>query len=107
MDFWITAGAVAALVGLTIALGFLRARPVATAGRSAEGGQEVRADLQVYRDQLREVDRDRARGVIAAADAERLKLEISRRILDADRKRDAAPEQAVTPVAVRMAGLAL
>ena len=110
MDFWITAGAVAALVGLTIALGFLRARPVATAGRSAEGGQEVRADLQVYRDQLREVDRDRARGVIAAADAERLKLEISRRILDADRsdRGAAAPvaADAGTPRFAWVAGLA-
>lgn len=46
-------------------------------------------DLQVYRDQLREVDRDLERGVIGADDAERLRTEIGRKVLDAD-KRDAS-----------------
>lgn len=41
-------------------------------------------DLQVYRDQLKEVDRDLARGVIAPEDAERVRAEVSRRILTAD-----------------------
>lgn len=48
-------------------------------------------DLQVYRDQLGEVDRDLGRGVISEEDAERLRTEISRRILTADAK---AQEQA-------------
>jgi cytochrome c-type biogenesis protein CcmH len=42
-------------------------------------------DLRVYRDQLREVDRDLARGVITPADAERLRTEVARRVLEADR----------------------
>ena len=42
-------------------------------------------DVQVYRAQLTEVDRDLASGVLALADAERLRAEISRRILEADR----------------------
>ncbi len=41
-------------------------------------------DVQVYRDQLAEVDRDLARGVLTAEDAERTRVEISRRILAAD-----------------------
>lgn len=41
-------------------------------------------DLDVYRDQLREVDRDLARGVVSEADADRVRTEVSRRILAAD-----------------------
>lgn len=47
-------------------------------------------DLQVYRDQLREVDRDLERGVIGADDAERLRTEIGRKVLDADKRVAAA-----------------
>lgn len=42
-------------------------------------------DVQVYRAQLAEVDRDMASGLVTGADAERLRAEISRRILEADR----------------------
>lgn len=41
-------------------------------------------DLAVYRAQLRGVDTDLARGVITAPEAERLRTEVSRRILAAD-----------------------
>jgi cytochrome c-type biogenesis protein CcmH len=41
--------------------------------------------LKVYRDQLAEVDRDLARGTLPATEADRLKTEVSRRLLDADR----------------------
>lgn len=43
-------------------------------------------DLQVYRDQLREVDRDLERGVIGAEEAQQLRNEIGRKVLDADRR---------------------
>ena len=105
MAFWFTAAGIAALVGLSIALAFLRAR--LPEGPGSEAGTEARADLQVYRDQLREVDRDLARGLLAPTDAERLKLEISRRILDTDRSeagKRATP--AASSATVRMAGLA-
>ncbi len=42
-------------------------------------------DIDVYRDQLAEVDRDLARGVLAADEAERTRTEIARRILAADK----------------------
>ncbi|MBF9029941.1 c-type cytochrome biogenesis protein CcmI [Rhodobacterales bacterium HKCCE3408] len=76
MTFWIVAGAGAIAVALMIWRVVLR--PGGGAG-SAE------YDLQVYRDQLRELDRDVARGVIAEAEAERARVEIGRRVLEADR----------------------
>lgn len=42
-------------------------------------------DVQVYRAQLAEVDRDLASGRLTGAEAERLRSEIARRILEADR----------------------
>jgi len=76
MTFWII---IAALALFVVAL-FVRA-----ALRGTEGATEAAAyDLQVYRDQLKEVDRDLARGVISEDEAERTRLEISRRILAAD-----------------------
>ena len=76
MTFWIITCGLALAVAALIAIAMLRTR----------AGTEPAAafDLRVYRDQLKEVDRDLARGVIGAADAERIKSEISRRILAAD-----------------------
>ena len=56
----------------------------------ARAGQAVAADgteraMRVYRDQISEIERDLARGIIGEGEAERLRLEISRRILDLDK----------------------
>jgi cytochrome c-type biogenesis protein CcmH len=80
--FWIVAAAITALVSLAI-LGPLRR------GRDGGGsGSEPAAayDLRVYRDQLTEVDRDLERGVIQPEDAVRLRTEIGRKVLEADRR---------------------
>lgn len=55
--------------------------------RSRTGAAARRADfdIEVYLDQLRELDRDVERGVIGAADAESARTEIERRLLAADR----------------------
>ena len=74
--FWIVAGAVVLLVAALLVLALLR-------GERDTGSAEA-YDLQVYRDQLREIERDAARGTIAPEEAERLKTEVSRRILAAD-----------------------
>ena len=42
-------------------------------------------DRAVYRDQLRELDRDIARGVLSGAEAEPTRLEIQRRLLSVDK----------------------
>lgn len=84
MTFWILIAAMALIVTGLLLLALLRGR----------GGQTPAAayDLQVYRDQLKGVDRDLARGVIAPEDAERIRTEISRRILAADTQMKAEAE---------------
>ena len=58
----------------------------------AEGsGEGTAPDTAIYRDQLAEIERDRARGVLASAEAERTRAEVARRLLAAeDRARAAA-----------------
>ena len=41
------------------------------------------SDVDVYRDQLAEIDRDRAGGLIAEAEAEAARVEVSRRLIAA------------------------
>lgn len=77
-SFWIMTGALAVAVAGLLALALLR-------GRRGLGPSEA-FDMQVYRDQLAEVSRDLERGVISPEDAERLKTEVSRRLLAADAK---------------------
>ncbi|NEU36201.1 c-type cytochrome biogenesis protein CcmI, partial [bacterium LRH843] len=71
MLFWIIIGVLAfvaaALLARALVLGRTGAEPPAA------------YDLRVYRDQLKEVEKDLARGVINAEDAERTKAEIGRR----------------------------
>ncbi|WP_338550988.1 c-type cytochrome biogenesis protein CcmI [Roseovarius phycicola] len=76
MIFWAIAGGLALLCAFVLGL----------FGLKGQAGDEPPAayDLKVYRDQLKEVDRDLARGVIAEEDAERIRAEVSRRILAAD-----------------------
>ena len=59
-------------------------------------------DQAVYRDQLLELDRDIARGVITGDEAGSARLEIQRRLLAADRQPAAAPRLTRSPV---LAGL--
>ncbi len=76
MLFWgLTAIVLFAILGV-----FFRA--IVTRGAQSEAPAAY--DLRVYRDQLAEVERDLARGVLDPADAERVRTEISRRILAAD-----------------------
>jgi cytochrome c-type biogenesis protein CcmH len=77
MAFWIAAAGIGLAVTALLLLALLRGR--------ADDAPAAAYDLRVYRDQLREVDRDLARGVIAPADAERLRTEVARRVLEADR----------------------
>ena len=76
MAFWIIAGALALVATGIMAMSVMRRRD------SSE--HPAAFDLRVYRDQLKEVDKDLARGVIEPGDAERIRTEISRRILAAD-----------------------
>src|ERR1700759_992071 len=46
--------------------------------------RRVGSDVAVYRDQIDEIARDRAPGLIAEADAEAARVEVSRRLIAAD-----------------------
>lgn len=97
--FWVLAGAMALAVASLIALAVLRgARAAASATEGAE-------DAAVYRDQLAEIARDLARGTIPADEAERLRVEVARRLLEADR----AAGRGTAPAAAEpgLAGVAL
>ncbi|WP_271947770.1 c-type cytochrome biogenesis protein CcmI [Ruegeria faecimaris] len=76
MTFWALIIATAVLIAVFLGISILRRRDTREPSTAY--------DLQVYREQLASVDRDLARGVIADADAERVRTEISRRILAAD-----------------------
>ncbi len=98
MTFWIIALGLSAIVILTLVLALLHRGAVQDSAAS---------DMGVYRDQLREVDRDLARGVLTEAEAEAVRLEVSRRLLDAD-KAAAAADDGLAPGWARLgAGLAV
>ncbi len=80
--FWAAAGAMA--VAVMVVLG----QALRRGSNPVEPGSET---LRVYRDQLAEVDRDLARGTLPADEAARLRSEIGRRLLDADRNSQSAP----------------
>ena len=86
MIFWLTAAAMAIVVAAAIL------RPLLVR-RNTLAEPPAAYDLRVYRDQLREVERDLARRVLTTDEGERLKTEIGRKILDADRSlsRQTAP----------------
>ncbi len=84
MIFWLLAFLIIAGVAAVMVLALTRAH------RSEMDG--AASDVQVYRDQLKEVARDEARGVLAETEAEAVRLEVSRRLLDADRRAQARDE---------------
>ena len=106
MDLWLfllTAGAMVLIAGVLIGLGFLRG---AQARAEAVGdGAPPKREMQVYAAQLREIERDVARGTVSEEEAARLRTEIARRLLEADRAKRVAIDRA--PPAMRRIGLAL
>lgn len=96
MTFWI----IAAAVTLVLAVAFYRA----LATPSPDATDPV--DMAVYKDQLAEVDRDLARGVISSDEADRLRTEISRRILALD-KAGRTKSRSLSPTGARAVGVIL
>lgn len=97
MLFWV----VAALLTLGASLAVL----LPLAGRSTAGAADDGHDLEVYRDQLAELDRDAARGLIQPAEAAEARAEIARRILKADKAASSAGA-AVNGRSARAVGMA-
>jgi cytochrome c-type biogenesis protein CcmH len=68
--------------------------PLLRGPRKVTGG----SDLLVYKDQLQEIDRDRANGLIGESEAEAARLEVSRRLL-------AAANESTTTIAPAVSGV--
>ncbi|MEO3387831.1 c-type cytochrome biogenesis protein CcmI [Mesorhizobium sp. CAU 1741] len=99
MLFWIIAAVMTLGACLAILLPAMRER-VGLADDS-------RYDLEVYQDQLAELDRDLSRGVIDKSDAEQARAEIGRRILRLDDQRRASGPDAGSNVGRSIATIAV
>lgn len=75
MLFWVIAAVLTLGASLAVLLPLTR---------QADGEADASHDLEVYRDQLGEVEKDATRGLIAPADAEQARAEIARRIIKLD-----------------------
>lgn len=113
MLFWFIALALSLLVAVPLAVTMWRGR--GATGTMSDDAATVdtpapRPELALYRDQLAGVERDLERGVLSAEEAERLRTEVSRRLLDADRNGDedaTAPRRAPRGATLVMMALAL
>ncbi|HYC14744.1 MAG TPA: c-type cytochrome biogenesis protein CcmI, partial [Stellaceae bacterium] len=85
--------AFALLAGIVVWLAIL---PLAGARRSVPG--RAAYDRAVYRDQLAEIERDRARGLLSAAEAASAQLEVERRLLATAAEDAALPARPPTSV---------
>ena len=90
MVFWIPVG-IATVVAILWALWPLLRRPV------SEPAARASYDMQVFKDQLKEIDSDEARGVISEAEAKRVRTEVSRRLLAAAKAEATEPRHPDAP----------
>ncbi|WP_151719234.1 c-type cytochrome biogenesis protein CcmI [Gemmobacter serpentinus] len=88
--FWVTAAGLVVASCAALFLGLWR-------GRAQDQMPETQVDLRIYRDQLAEVDRDAARGTLSVEEAARLRIEVSRRILEADKQAQGTAARAKGP----------
>lgn len=96
MSFWVISLGVGGLVAVVLALAMIRSR---------RGGAGARFDIQVYKDQLAEVGRDLERQVISEEEAGRSRIEISRRLLEADKTAQGDPAGAMIRVGAVASGV--
>ena len=78
---------------MTAAAVFIVLWPLVRARRATASG----GDLAVYRDQMRELERDRSAGLIGSAEADAARVEISRRLLAAAEAQRQAPAASFAP----------
>ena len=76
MIFWLLAGALTAFVAAALVVPLLKHRQA--------GAERAAYDQAVFRDQLRELEKDRERGLLPEAEAEAARREIERRLLQSD-----------------------
>ncbi len=95
------------LAGLTAVVLFFLLRPLAGGGGDEPAREAF--DAAVYRDQLEEIDSDRARGLIPESEAEAARIEVVRRLLTADAKKSGkgGTRDGGRPARAAMIGMAL
>ena len=96
MLFWAAAIAMTLIACLAILAPMLRRQPAAVVGSH---------DIEVYRDQLSELERDSARGLIDAGQSEEARAEIARRLLKATAEPPPQPAPESSARTVRFAAL--
>ncbi len=104
MLFWI----ICAVIALAVAA--LVARPLLGADADSAAAGPDRTEVDIYRDQMAEIERDIARGVLSGDEAERTRTEVARRLLAADsaaRARPAGSGAAPRRLTLAVAGLAV
>jgi cytochrome c-type biogenesis protein CcmH len=98
MSFWVAAIVLTAVAVLAVLVPLSRRRDVPAAATAN--------DLEVYRDQLAEIDRDAERGLIGPAEGEEARAEIGRRILRIARDSEQASKPGLGLTASRVAAFA-
>lgn len=90
MYLWIVLALLTAAVAVALLLPFARSASAAASGVSnARRSNSTRAgEVEVYRDQLREIDRDREGGLISTEEAENARAEVGRRLIAAAAEND-------------------
>jgi cytochrome c-type biogenesis protein CcmH len=92
MIFWVVAGFIALAVILMVCAPLMRG--------GTRGTRRASYDMQVHRDQLREIDTDLARGVLTEQEAKSTRIEISRRLLAAADQEAAEADSIAAPRAL-------
>ena len=95
MFAWFIFAVLTAIAAITVLAPYARERrKLVKAGTASDSSDFGGSDTEVYKDQLGEIDRDLARGVINEAEAEAARLEVSRRLLRAADAAEAPSEAA-------------
>ncbi|MCK8462633.1 c-type cytochrome biogenesis protein CcmI [Aliiroseovarius sp. S1339] len=105
MVFWLIIGALTLVTILVLARQMLRPHDLSAPADGETG--KLSSDMKVYRDQLSELDRDLERGTVTAQEADRARIEISRRLLEADKTAQAKIVPADAPAGVSRLAMAL
>jgi len=102
LTFWLPAALITLIAAGLAVMGLLRGMRLREDGSAPAPRKR---EVGVYADQLREIERDVARGLVGTDEAERLRTEIARRVLEADRNQRAAIGR--SPAAMRIVALGL
>ena len=78
MTVWLVFAVLTAIAAIAVLLPYARAQKRMGQGTLADDGG---TDLEVYKDQLKEIERDLERGALSGEEAEAARLEVSRRLL--------------------------